>query len=66
MRLLGILLLTTACVKPCIRSEQRLVHHDAWTQMIPQFDSKGNIYFWLPIYHPAYSSLETVCVEREQ
>lgn len=61
LRAIVALLLTLAgCDRgpPCVRTEPRLVHHDAWTQMV----MVGKV--MVPIFHPAHDSTENVCIER--
>lgn len=44
---------------PCIKSHEEMVHHEAWLQLLPTGKS------FIPITHPAYNAMETVCDERK-
>ena len=54
---------------PCLRYEDKLVHHDEVTIMQPTTGinlSTGEPVMTLtPVYHPAYDAMEHVCVSEK-
>jgi hypothetical protein len=54
---------------PCLRYEDKLVHHDEFTTMEPRTGinlSTGDPVMTLtPVYHPAYDAMEHACVSKK-
>lgn len=58
------ILITSSCGPKCIKYEPKLVHHEAWTEiMYIPIDEDTDIP--IPIYHPAKDVWEPVCVQYE-